>query len=170
MKDVIRENKLINAKRQGPNLKKILTRAKFTDTNTPFKSFKCGDKRCKCCDNIIEATSFTFPNSNIKHEMRANMNCNTKNCIYALFCNSCQLFYIGETSTEIRSRVTVHRQQIETISHVSLHVSKHIAQCARSLYPKFKILPIYKMKTDSKHDRLKMEEHFISKLRPQLNR
>ena len=98
------------------------------------------------------------------------MNCNTKNCIYVLFCNSCNGTYVGQSGDELRSRTRVHRQHINTISDISLCVSKHIALCAMNVSPQFKILPIYKMKTEDTQGRLAMERHFIDKLKPSLNR
>jgi hypothetical protein len=54
MKDVIQNTKMINAKRQPANLKRILTKAKFGDYGT-FNVKKCGKSRCP---DIIEGESF----------------------------------------------------------------------------------------------------------------
>ena len=42
---------------QAHNLKRTLTRAKFTTNHTQGGSFKCIDKRCGTCQNIEETTS-----------------------------------------------------------------------------------------------------------------
>ena len=40
------------------------------------------------------------------------MSCETKNLIYVITCHGCNEFYIGETSTTLRARIRVHKQQM----------------------------------------------------------
>ena len=170
MGPALKDTRIINAKRQGPNLKRLLTRAKFTENDRVHKTSKCGNKRCKCCENIIETSSHFFNNVNMHFQIKYDMDCNTRNFIYVLFCNSCDASYVGQSGDELRSRTRVHRQHINNITHLSLPISRHIAECATNVYPKFKILPIYKMKTDNTQDRLNMEKHFMEKLKPTFNK
>ena len=79
------------------------------------------------------------------------MGCNVKNLIYVMQCSGCGEEYIGETGDSLRHRMTVHRQQIhvrQTNVRI-LHVSSHIANCARNYAIKFKLFPLYKLKQDS---------------------
>ena len=46
MEKVLQNTSVINSKRQPHNLKRILTRAKFSTNHTQGGSFKCNDKRC----------------------------------------------------------------------------------------------------------------------------
>ena len=170
MQQVLKNTKVIHAKRQPPNLKSILTRAKLPQPDKIFKTSKCGNKRCKCCMNIIETSSYYFRDLDLHFEIRADMNCNSKNLIYVLFCNSCNARYVGQSGCELRSRATGHRQNIREKDKAFLYVSKHIGDCAHSMDPPFRILPIYKMKSENEEERLKMERHFIIKLKPSLNR
>lgn len=170
MQGVLQNTRIIGAKRQAPNLKKMLTRAKLPQPDKSYKTSNCGDKRCKCCENIIETSSFYFQDLNLNFQIRCDMDCDTKNFIYVLFCGSCNSRYVGQSGDLCRSRVRVHRQHINTISPLSLHVSRHIAECAKNIYPQFKILPIYKMRTESLQERLEMEKRFITMLKPSLNR
>jgi ribosomal protein L31 len=39
------------------------------------------------------------------------ISCKTKNLVYAIICSNCGEFYVGETKTELQTRMTVHRQQ-----------------------------------------------------------
>ena len=39
------------------------------------------------------------------------ISCKTKDLVYAIICSNCGEFYVGETKTELRTRMTVHRQQ-----------------------------------------------------------
>ena len=169
MKAVLKDKRIIHAKRQAPSLKRILTKAKFQENNKVHKTAKCGDKRCKCCENIIETSSFLFSDINLEFQIKTDMNCNSKNLIYVLFCNGCNQRYVGQSGDELRSRCRVHRQHISNPNEAPLFVSKHINQCAHSIVPSFQILPIYKMKTEDKDQRIRMEHHFINKLCPSLN-
>ena len=44
--------------------------------------------------------------------VKETMSCDVKDVIYALQCNGCQEYYIGQTGDKLRSRRTVHAQQI----------------------------------------------------------
>jgi hypothetical protein len=39
------------------------------------------------------------------------ISCKTKNLVYAIICFNCGELYVGETKTEWRTQMTVHRQQ-----------------------------------------------------------
>ena len=169
MKEVLKDKHIIHSKRQAPSLKNILTKAKFEENDKTYTTSKCGNGRCKCCENIIETSSYHFSDINLEFQIRSDMNCNSRNLIYVLFCNGCNQRYVGQSGDELRSRCRVHRQHISNPEDAPLFVSKHIKQCAGSLEPSFRILPIYKMKTEDKDQRIKMEMHFITKLCPSLN-
>ena len=51
------------------------------------------------------------------------MSCDVKNVIYALECNGCQEYYIGQTGNKLRSNRTVHAQQIRDSSTRQLPLS-----------------------------------------------
>ena len=52
--------KVIKCKRQTPNLKKILTKAKFSQKQAGV--YKCPGKRCECCASLLLRNSYTFKN------------------------------------------------------------------------------------------------------------
>ena len=89
--------KLVHGKRQGPNLKKILTKAEFKTRAKIEGVFKCGDKRCKCCDYLLLDKSYTFKHENKTIELRSKMTCDSSNLIYVIICPTCKEEYIGET-------------------------------------------------------------------------
>ena len=115
--------------------------SKFDYKETKACVKKCGKSRCKTCPIIIEGQSFTFRNGKsftVKHDM----NCATKNVIYALICQNCIKFYIGQTSNELRKRKTLHRQQTVRNEFRVLKVNKHIHECSND---RFNVVPIYKV-------------------------
>ena len=83
------------------------TKFDFHESSPSVK--KCTDKRCMTCPSLIEGTSFTFKNGRTFTVMQ-NISCTTKNLVYAIICSNCGEFYVGETKTELRTRMTVHRQ------------------------------------------------------------
>ena len=154
-------------KRQPKNLKQMLTRAQFTNTNgdpSP-KVTKCNDKRCGTCPHIIEGNEFTFENGQ-KFKVKCNMDCSSKNVIYAIKCTKCNKSYIGQT-TYLRGRVRVHKQQINDSNLRHLEVSKHIAQCGNG---DFQVYPFYKIHENADSNLDAKERFFISKYCPSLNK
>ena len=133
--NVYKDVKLIKANGQNKNLKRLLTRASFTSEKLG-KVTKFGAQRCKLCEIIEECSSVKFNNSTFF--IKTNMNCDTKNCIYAIICNGCNEFCVGET-TNLRLRTNLHRDHINR--NVGLYVSRHIAVCSnKSKKEKFSIL------------------------------
>ena len=158
---------LIKSKRQPLNLKKLLTRAKFVRTQSlENKVTKCNRSNCSLCQHIIENTFIKFGNK--KFYVNESMSCDVKNVIYAITCNGCREQYIGQTGDKLRTRRTVHAQQIRDPSTRQIPLSKHLDECSNS-EPKFEMFPFYKLKTESTAARLIKEKHFIEKFRPKLN-
>lgn len=171
LKDVFKDTKFINSRKQGPSLKRILTRAKFSstvlDSNEPMVQ-KCGKTRCLLCNEIQQTSNYNFHKVNFQFNVKTRMNCESRNVIYVLTCNGCNEYYIGETQY-LRSRTNLHRSHIKNPSVNSLFVSQHIFNCAKE-EPKYKMFPFFKMSTENKFDRLMKEKHFIDKYKPSLNR
>ncbi len=170
MDNALSNVKIINSKRQAPSLKKLLTKAKFDGQNIHSKMVtKCCNARCKLCLNLVESSEVYFFNAETHFQIKYDMNCNSKYVIYVLFCAQCNEYYIGETD-DLRKRTNLHRSHIENMSTTSLSVSQHIAKCASKLKIKFRIIPFYKVRTQTKISLLNMESYFIAKFKPSLNR
>ena len=113
-----------HAQRQPPNLKRLLTRAnvekKSASGNKP-----CKKPRCQICDHIItdEVVELT---QGLKVR-NPDLNCNSKNVVYAIKCQKCpEALYIGET-LDFRKRFNNHKSTIarQQIQHpVAEHFNK----------------------------------------------
>ena len=158
---------IIHSRRQPPNLKKILTRARL-DTVIPSVT-KCQDKRCGTCRHLITGEEFTFKGSQKPFRVKMSMNCATENIIYVLQCQGCLENYIGQTSDTLRARIRVHKQQINTPEYRKIAVSKHIAECAANKDIPFKVFPFYKILKPCKSFRDVKEQSFIKTFKPSLN-
>ena len=168
MREALAKSKIIKSKRQPPNLKKLLTKAKFGEqrSRTKHKVFKCNRANCALCGYLAEGNSYDFK-SKIFY-VNENMSCDVKNVIFVLECNGCNEYCIGQTGDKLRSRRTVHAQQIRDPSTRQLPLSEHIDICCQTS-PKFTLFPLFKMHSESVSARLAKEKHFIRCFSPKLN-
>lgn len=167
MREVLNDTNLIKSNRQGPNLRKLLTRAKF-ETEPQIGSFPCKLPRCKCCPEIITTSQIDFAEANEVFDIKTRMTCVSKNVLYKLTCRGCNQYYIGQTGDELKQRTNLHRWGIR--ENQSLDVDKHIHDCAINCDPKFNIVPFFKVTKDNKKFRESKESEFINRFKPTLNR
>ena len=60
--------KLIQSKRQSPNLKKLLTKAKFGEVLS--RTFNCSDQRSKCCNYLLINDHHAFKNVQMTFKLK----------------------------------------------------------------------------------------------------
>ena len=62
MREALSTSKIIKSKRQPPNLKRLITKAKFTEQKikTSNKLFKCNRPNCALCVCIEEGNCYNF--------------------------------------------------------------------------------------------------------------
>ena len=164
MKNVLQNQRVINCKRQPPNLKSILTKSIYCRATQNPSVKKCGRPRCTICSIILTGEKFVFQNGKFI-TIKFDMDCSALNCIYVIRCSSCDLEYIGETNN-FRARTALHRSQINNPSYGFLKVSIHIRNCSDC---SFKIMPIFKLITDCPIKRKMKEEELIKRFQPALN-
>ena len=92
------------------------------------------------------------------------MTCKSKEVVYIIICPKCKNSYVGQTQS-LRNRVTLHKEQITHEQYKHLQVSKHLAECSQG---KFKIMPIFQCKGQSRIEKECMEKQIISLLKPEL--
>ena len=157
----------IKSKRQPPNLKKILTSAKFRENESNnYNVKKCGGSKCGLCDYLIEGKHYNFNGK--KFYVNKNMSCDVENVIYVITCNGCNKYYIVQTGDKLRMRRTVHAQQIRDPSTRQIPLSAHLDTFCKT-EPKFSIFPFYKCFSNKLSVRLVKENYFIKSFQPELN-
>lgn len=164
MKKLLNQSSIINSRRQAPNLRKILSKAKFSSSNT-ISIKKCGDPRCGTCDLIQEGEGIILKSGQIL-KPNAPMNCKSSNLIYCATCPTCGENYIGQTN-QLNAQVRVHKQQIKDETVRNTPCSEHFAKCGKGT---FKIFPFYKMWNSNEIARTTKEDYFIKIFNPKLNR
>jgi hypothetical protein len=96
------------------------------------------------CPSLIEGTSFTFKNGRTVTVMQ-DISCKTKNLVCGIVCSNCGEFYVCETKTELRTRMTVHRKQTRHQDLTIIRANEHFHDCSGG---HFKIFPLYKVNTE----------------------
>lgn len=165
MKKLLQSEDIISSRRQAPNLKHILTKARFTMQEETPSVKKCGDPRCGTCAYIEEGNTILLKSG---MEIRANssMNCKSENVIYCAICPTCKEFYIGQTG-KLNASVRVHKQHIKDLSVRNTQCCEHFAECGQG---KFTVFPFYKFQNENEILRLAREDHCIKLFKPKLNR
>ena len=135
MRNILSKHKILKSKRQPYNLKRFLTKAKFTSNDT-CEVRKCTRPNCGLCTYLLKGNSFAF-NCRMNFKIHENMSCDVKNVIYVMKCRGCGDEYIGETGNYLRKSVTVHNQQIRDPRTRMFQVSAHIDTCANNIFPTF---------------------------------
>ena len=178
MRDVLKDKKIVAARRQPPNIKSMLFRPRFDTTirssqgsvlqcrNDPLRKKTCGQP-CKCCDALIECETITFKGQSEPFALKWQFSCDTMGVIYALTCEGCGENYIGQTERSVRDRCGDYRRAITTCSYTQ-GVQKHLAECGKGL---LQMTPFYKVRTFGRGHAmiLQHEEFFIKKFSPRLN-
>lgn len=179
MNRVMRDKKIIAARRQPPSLKSFLFKPCFdsTPTTTRGSVIPCRDdpnrsktrgRPCLSCDNLNQCTSFKFYGSNDEFELRHHFTCDTMNVLYVLTCPTCHHNYIGQTERAVRDRCGDHRRAISDPKYFTLGVHQHLATCGKG---SFTFTPFLKIQSsDRGHSMiLSQEGFFIKKFKPSLN-
>ena len=117
--------KFISAYKVGRNLGKILTRSKLPPrTDGSYEA--CYDSRCMACQHADDSEIFMSTTNKKTFYYSQRNNCATKNCIYLITCRKCKMQYVGETSRELRQRLTDHRSCIKrkVQTPIGIHFNK----------------------------------------------
>ena len=168
---------MVEAYKQPPNLQHQLCRARFVDPAKPvhrplkpklpaglFRNCNTEtDQRCKLCflDYIQPCTSFVCSNGKI-WEIRAHINCNTRNVLYFLVRNMCGIeTYSGKTWQKLRGRVNDHICKCKS-GKGSNKFDKHVHECGKkhgNLRPPY--FKVYAFMALGSRDLLETYEKFL---------
>ena len=160
--------KLIQSKRQFPNLKKLLTKAEFGEVLSG--TFNCSDKICECCNNLLINDHYTFKNVQIIFKLKNRFICDSFNLIYVVISGTCIEEYIGETGkgkTKLKDRVRVYRQHIRQPQYQQLKVEGHLTVCGNG---EFRILSLLQMHSQDASLRRSYQTRFQKKFKTKLNK
>lgn len=152
--------------RQPDSLRSLLVRAEISKPNlTPGESRSCGDKRCKCCNQMHHSSSFTSTVTGKRYKIFCNVHCKSANVIYLLHCPICGLQYVGESKQPFHKRLNGHRSDLT--KKPLLPVSQHFRLPNHCLddFNKMKIFIVEQNTIWSDLQRVKREGFWIKELR-----
>ena len=78
---------IMKSKWQAPNLKKILTKAEFSQKQV--RDLKCPDKRCECCARLLLGNSYTLKNVDKTFIWKTHFSCDSSNLFHIVICPIC---------------------------------------------------------------------------------
>ena len=92
--------------KRGKSLKDILVRAKVPEVKPiSGESVGCSSKRCKVCEVINPTKTFSNKEDDRTFHIKGGkLNCNSQNIVYLVQCKTCNLQYVGSTTTKFRLR------------------------------------------------------------------
>lgn len=124
-----------------------------------YKISKCTDTRCKICRLYLQCVTSFNTASGKKWEIKNEMSCSSKNVIYFLKCNFCEVeSYIGKTNN-IRLRTNQHISSCRTGNGSDIF-DLHVYNCKKEDDPEpyFKLYLMLKKPDES--SLLTYEHHF----------
>ncbi len=71
-------------------------------------AMKCNRKGCECCLWLKPNSYVTSSETPFEYPVIGKLTCESTNLIYLIECTKCNEFYVGETSTTLRQRLTSH--------------------------------------------------------------
>ena len=96
MNKIVDKIKIRNSKRQPPNLKRILTRARFQleEHIQTTKVTKCNQSLCGTCKHLKEGNNIVLQPLGFNFNIKQPMSCTVRNVIYYYTCQGCKEQYI----------------------------------------------------------------------------
>lgn len=156
--------KLIYINRISNNVNSLLVHNMKLLTVRGFSTTSCGS--CNICNLIYNKSFIHIKDLNLKINLKSNGSCSSKNIIYIIVCDICNLFYIGETAKSLKERISQHIYHIRKfIPFVKFHekeVGKHFNLNGHSI-SNFKVC-IFKDEFNSEYIRKQVEKDLINVL------
>jgi len=168
-KQIFNENnyKLIYIQKNKCNINNAFVHNQKISIIKKYRTKKCLEKNCKACKYIYTHYYFKLDKHNdVKIKLMNNTSCNTKNLIYVIICNRCNLFYVGETAKSLKERTSQHINHILNFVPYRKYENKEVARHFRSKGHKINDFKIFGFKSDLESDEIRknMEQDLINKL------
>ena len=160
--------KLIQSKRQAPNLKKMSTKTEYGEFLSGM--FNYSNKRCEYCKYLSINDQCTFNYFKINFKLKSYFKCDSFNLMYIFICDKCKEEYIGETGegkTKLRDRIRIYGQHFRQPNYQQLKVEGHLRVCGNG---KFQIFPLLQMRFQDTNLRRSYETRFQQKFKTKLNK
>ena len=98
--------------RKPKSLKDILVHSEITTPVNDKGCYRCGDRRCRVCDFLVESKDFKSTVTGDNFVINFNVDCNSDHVVYLLSCARCEMQYVGSTITKFRTRFNNHKSRL----------------------------------------------------------
>ena len=147
----------------NPNLGSIFVHnRKSTLNNFNYFSKPCILINCKVCEFLYIRDSIKF-NKDFCLPIQNESDCNSIGCIYIIYCNLCNCYYIGETGKSLKVRLKQHIYKIKTFvpyEGAPTEISTHFNLNGHNYLNHLSVF-IYKSEIMNKLTRLNLESELI---------
>lgn len=121
--------KVMVCTRRACNLKDILFKRKAISLSVPGENkgtSSCGRSRCLSCGLVNPITTVTSTSNSRCYRINCSATCISRCLVYLAECIHCGKQYVGNTTQQLRDRITGHRNNKESAlkSHLDLHKTK----------------------------------------------
>ena len=118
---------IIPSFRRAKNIKEILARPRRANHTERQGYFKCKGK-CDLRKNfLVESDHFSSTSTSRKYFIRQHLYYKSKNVVYLIICNKCNVQYVGSTTNEFKVRFRNHKSAMSTKKNtceVAIHFNK----------------------------------------------
>ena len=109
------------AYRRAKNLRDKLVKAKVPPPSIRKKRQlngmkPCNKSGCEVCPFVRRGCTMKIDLSNKSVKINSDVNCNSQNTVYCIFCNKprCNQIYIGQSQRELKKRFSEHKTSVRT--------------------------------------------------------
>ena len=98
---------------------------------------------------ILRASSLRASCPDVTRSITSHIACNTKNVIYMVQCNRCNLQYIGETKRRLKDRFNEHRRAVDktNIKSKPTTVSEHFLSHSNHSHTDIQLIPLERIQS-----------------------
>ena len=111
--------------------------------------------------SMYTINTFTSSTYDTDFPLKNNCNCNSKNLIYLITCNACNVQYVGETGDSLKNRLNNHRSDVKTKKQTAIGIHFNLENHS---FGDLKIMPIELMEMENIYTRRNIEYYWQLKL------
>ena len=147
--------------RRSQNLKDILVHSDLNHQKPNLGCKPC-NKPCVTCAFMDTTDIFRSRHTKITYHIRQDIDCQTHNVIYLIYCNHCLIQYIGQTSQTLNKRIQQHRSDINLKKDTS--ISQHFNTTNHDVN-NLRVIGIQRLRRNNTSIRLATESIWIAEIK-----
>lgn len=125
------------------------------------KVTRCNRHFCKCCNCIVETSSFSNSDGDLHFDITDNFSCNSSHLIYVISCVKCHKQYVGLTDRALKERLNNHRSDIKLSKPTAVGLHFNLPDHTDA---DLRILPIQDLLSVDTPDKFAIENYWMRTL------